>query len=276
MKLVNVGRFGLKKIGKILSFIPNNYKLKLARIIPKTSNESIIKLNASFFGEFLKNYRGKTFFIKNFVDKDYNYKLKINFNSSIARQYYFNSYDKKIGPLLKKYLKKDAVFVDVGAAIGQITLMAADFCDNIIAFEPTLDSYFRENMALNNKNIKLFPCALSDHNGEEVINLNENDGISSFESHYKSNSCGTRLITIRKFDDLNIKADFVKIRVQEHEYAVLKGMIKSLKDIKYVYCRLSPSNYRQINKFLAEHSFYPEEETKVLGSVFYKKQIVRS
>jgi FkbM family methyltransferase len=278
-KFVNVVGFGLDELGRGLSFLPEDIKVNLIKKELITKNKFIQTIVGRFFMGLFWNYKGNAFTIKQFPIKENKFRLKIPFGSYMSKRYYYNKYDTKFVNLLSKYLLKNDVYVDVGANMGFTSLVASCFSDNIFAFEPIFIKKLEENIKLNpNKNIKFFPFALSEHNGEIDIFLGKEDYSNTINPNYKpKNYNGSKKIKVKKFDDLNINADFIKIDVDGHEYEVLKGMVKSLKNIKYIYCEVFKDNYHKVNQLLESHGFKYDKNIRISSEhgnqadIFYQK-----
>jgi tRNA G37 N-methylase Trm5 len=79
-------------------------------------------------------------------------KIHVNTSSFIEWQIFFKgSYEKDIADLIKKYLPRGGIFVDVGANVGVHTLTAARIASQVIAFEPVPQtvSRLKDNLTLN-------------------------------------------------------------------------------------------------------------------------------
>jgi len=152
------------------------------------------------------------------------------------RSIYFEGvYERKNLKLVMNSVKKDSVFIDVGAHVGFYSIMVGKNIVNggaIISFEPSADNYSRliKNIKLNNltDRIKAFPFALSNINDEKSLFLNPyNDGGNSLEKFSYAPLAEQKVRCIR-FDDLNevkySSVDFIKIDVEGHQMKVLEGM----------------------------------------------------
>ncbi len=136
-------------------------------------------------------------------------------------------WEKEILNILKKYLNKDSVFVDIGANIGFHSLFASQICKKVIAFEPIsfLNQQFSKSIKknkINNIDLKNLACG----NKEEVaiINISENNvGGSSILN--KSGHKKEKIKIIIPDQELEKeKVDFIKIDVEGLEPEVFEGL----------------------------------------------------
>ena len=111
------------------------------------------------------------------LDKGFRMKLDLADPEQLKVYFYGHYHERYEADLVQRLLTGDDVFWDVGANVGYFTLMAATALKNhgsIVAFEPGQNAYARltENLALNPyRNIRTFPVAVSDREGEAVLHL---------------------------------------------------------------------------------------------------------
>lgn len=130
-----------------------------------------------------------------------------------------NSWEKESLKLWVKLCEESQVIFDIGANTGVYALVAKTINNNakVYSFEPE-PKYFdmlRKNIILNNFDIKSYRKAISDHNGEVII-----DDYSE-----ESKSLKVACVTIDEFvkqNDLK-RIDLIKIDVETHEPEVLNG-----------------------------------------------------
>jgi FkbM family methyltransferase len=144
--------------------------------------------------------------------------------------------------LVKLYLNKDDVFVDVGANTGLFTKMVLDeigenFLSKVVLFEP-IPYLFNEckNKFDTNKNIILNNFALSDKNEmTTILASNQNLGYNKIykegmeiHSHEKYEiQCVT--FSDWAFKNKINKVNFVKIDAEGHDVNVIRGMFEWMK-----------------------------------------------
>ena len=191
--------------------------------------------------------RGLKYFLKaanslGIANKKYKKKLDDNFymllkpTEHIQQQlFWYGYYEKELGILLKRLVKANDVFLDIGANIGYFSLLAAAVSSSsrVISFEP-VHKLFQElnaNISINNiKNIMPVNAAVGEINEEKEIFLSapDNLGMSSFQE--PENYSGKKeKVTVIAIDDWFktsglTKIDIIKLDVEGSELAALKGM----------------------------------------------------
>src|SRR6185503_20201712 len=158
------------------------------------------KLLNAYTRQFAFPHRGLKYFLKaakwfGLADKTYckklagNFYMQVNPVEHIQQQlFWYGSYEKEIGDIIKKTLRSGDVFLDIGANIGYFSLLGATNqpTSAVIAFEP-VGSVFRkleENISLNGiTNILTVNAAVGNKNeeGEIFVSMKDNTGMSSFK-----------------------------------------------------------------------------------------------
>jgi FkbM family methyltransferase len=150
---------------------------------------------------------------------------------------------------------KGNVAVDIGAHVGAYTMRLAQNFRFVYAFEPSFPTFrlLQQNIKNNHvtKNVELENMAVSDSSGNKTMQVPEKvPTASTLESkHYEwVKMAGTVAVRAVSLDDYFIngigKIDFVKIDVEGHELAVLKGMtgiIKKHRPVMSVEVHQSPT-----------------------------------
>jgi len=183
----------------------------------------------------------------------------------------------------RTFIKQDATVIDVGANIGQYSLLASKLMGQtgeIYAFEPSVDIQpkLKRNIDLNNfENIEVIPCAVAATSGVmKFYPANEvaNQGVGSlmpvqeYRSNIRSNEgvdvdvmslddfCGARGIE---------KVDVLKIDVEGFDLEVLKGATKLMKNNPdlVIMSEVEPMNLEQLGvtakdfyNFMESQSFH--------------------
>ncbi len=140
--------------------------------------------------------------------------------------------------LFKTYLKKGDVVLDIGANIGNNTLVAAEVVGSlgrVYAFEPDPKNFalLKKNIEANGyQNVVLVNKALSDKNGKGKLFLsveNNHGDFRIFGTGDGRKSIGIDLITLDSYFGSKIpKINVIKIDVQGAEALVIKGATKTL------------------------------------------------
>ena len=143
--------------------------------------------------------------------------------------HYSGWYELPVVRAVVPFLGPDTVFVDVGANIGQYTLLASPFVRQVIAFEPNPATYalLEGNVRRNRlRNVSLYQAAVSSSDGEAFIFDSDpgNHGGASMQG-----AEGGKRITTRALDSvLDERACkegrlFLKVDVEGAELDVLRG-----------------------------------------------------
>ncbi len=192
-------------------------------------------------------HRGLKYFLKvakslGIADKAYKKRLYNNFymllnpTEHIQQQlFWYGCYEKELGDLLKKMLRANDVFIDIGANIGYFSLLSANISPSVkvISFEPVkaLFEKLNENISINdNKNILTINAAIGEVNEQRELFLSDTDnlGMSSFQQ--PENYSGRKeKVQVMVFDDWFktsglTKIDLIKLDIEGSELAALKGM----------------------------------------------------
>jgi len=111
------------------------------------------------------------------LDKGFRMNLDLQDPEQLKVYFYGHYHERYEAQLVARLLEEDDVFWDIGANVGYFTLVAATALagsGQIVAFEPGNNAYARltENIALNPyENIKTYPVAVSDREGEAVLHV---------------------------------------------------------------------------------------------------------
>ena len=144
--------------------------------------------------------------------------LLLNPTEHIQQQlFWYGYYEKELGILLKKILRTNDVFLDIGANIGYFSLLAATNSPSskVISFEPVNELFkkLNENISINSiQNITPVNAGVGETNEEKEIFLsaNNNLGMSSFQQpeNYSGSKEKVKVVAKRKsasiHDDLPI------------------------------------------------------------------------
>lgn len=143
--------------------------------------------------------------------------------------------------LVKRLIKKGDVVLDIGANIGYYTVILSKLVGTqgkVYAFEPTLHygKFLEQNIKINNiENCTILDYGLSDKEACLAICIGESSAtlhwVVDFKPHQIEN---IKLTTLDKFViDNNIdKIDFIKIDIDGHEPAFLRGASEVLSKMK--------------------------------------------
>ncbi len=166
------------------------------------------------------------------IETVFGFKIKLDpvFDKNIENVIYERGvYEQGTVSVLLDFLSPENTFLDVGANIGFLSLIAAKQIGekgSVYAFEPFPNTYdiLKENKSLNSYDqIKTFAFALGNQTEtKSIYPEKENRGGASIVNHI---SDGGIDIDIKRIDDLTLttKVDVIKIDVEGFELEVLKG-----------------------------------------------------
>ena len=148
--------------------------------------------------------------------------------------YYDGYYEPCLVKLVESHVGPGTVFFDVGAHVGQYTLLAAALGAEVHSFEPTPSTFelLKQNVASNHlSDVHLNDCALSDQEGTADFYLAGSANIgqnSLFDSDNHRERCTVRCTTLDHYlrsGGVNLagRRIFVKMDVERAELNVLRG-----------------------------------------------------
>lgn len=171
------------------------------------------------------------------IQTNFGFKIKVypNTDLNIERPIYERGvYEYGMVEFIKNHLESGNTFVDVGANIGFLSMVASNVVGDsgrVISFEPVPAhcNHFEENIKLNEiHNLEIRQHALGNFEKEKDIYLHEgNKGGASLV--IKSDVSASK-IRVKRWDDLNIAGPIhmMKIDVEGYEWEVLKGAKKMI------------------------------------------------
>ncbi|PIR87918.1 MAG: hypothetical protein COU10_02070 [Candidatus Harrisonbacteria bacterium CG10_big_fil_rev_8_21_14_0_10_45_28] len=176
-------------------------------------------------------------YLETTIPYDKNLKIHINTSSFIEWQIFFKGhYELPIVNLIKKYLLKGGVFVDVGANIGCHSLVASKIAQKVIALEPVkrFADRIRGNCELNGiKNISIVSLAASDKKGIIPFyapdDKEPNKGTGSFYKNAASQSeIKAETSTLDEILKNEKRVDFIKIDTEGNDGKVILGSLDTI------------------------------------------------
>jgi FkbM family methyltransferase len=188
---------------------------------------------------------------------------------------------------LYNILDENGVFIDVGANMGEMSLLASAKIKKgrVIAFEPSPVAVYRlhENIALNglSNNVKVVPMVVSNKNGFETFSSGKYSEVDHIVANQKTGKRvvrlrSTRLDTFLKSEKIN-NVDCLKVDVEGAEMKILEGLGGLLDGRKIGIMIL------EINKNCVKYGFKPSDiftyllaRDYIIYSFDTKKQIIKT
>lgn len=159
--------------------------------------------------------------------KDQKFKIHENDLISSIIEKTNDFYEIDIFNSFKNFIPKKGIFLDIGANIGNHSIMFSSYYNDIevFSFEPFLSNY--ELLSYNTRFYpKIHPLKLA---------LGSNEGIVHISSDNNTNKGGASLsikgekCPVMALDSLNIKnISFIKIDIEGHELSAIEGAIKTI------------------------------------------------
>lgn len=152
----------------------------------------------------------------------------------------FYAYEYNVKKFLANNIKNYSHFLDIGACIGDYSLLMAKSGLKVIAFEPVEENYIQlqKNIETNGfgESIYAHQLALGKKAGTTVFNVREdNKGASSRDNDYKSAyKYNVRVDTLDAFNQIQDKIEncIIKIDAEGMEIEVLLGAENFIKKLK--------------------------------------------
>ena len=154
--------------------------------------------------------------------------------------------------------------IDIGANAGSYTHLLLKYSQNVVAFEPNPVYHKRLQKIFGRQKLRLETVALSNHSGKTILKVPwPINGLGTIE---KSNTLedifGNKKIKyvpvkIEKLDEYKISnIGFIKIDVEGHEFAVIKGAIQSIKKsfpnlLVEIFEKHNPGSFSRVSQMLA-------------------------
>lgn len=191
----------------------------------------------------------------------------------------FKDYEPNEIKMIRKFLRKNSILLDVGANIGwySSTLAVNVPKGRILAFEPVPKTYryLKKNIAINNiKNVRLYNFGLSDKKGEGVFYYEQKlSGATSLRNLHENRKKIKIKCKLKRLDDFINKIisriDFIKCDVEGAEIFVIKGGIETIK--KY----LPILFLEMLRKWSAKYEYHPNDIIKILSEIGYNCYFVQ-
>jgi len=203
--------------------------------------------------------------------------------------YRFQIYrERRYDPMVKRISRlcqKDAVSIDVGANRGMYSYHMLDHSFAVVAYEPVPEMCSKMETFFGNS-MRIYPVALSDLNGErELRQPGKNTARATIEDHNGLDDLEGRvikkvLVKTCRLDEYEFgKIGFIKIDVEGHEEAVLRGATRVIERDKpslliEIEERHNPGSVARVRSFLegfGYRGFFFDNETITPMEKFIKE-----
>jgi|TARA_B110000046_G_C12899785_1_gene358060 FkbM family methyltransferase len=140
--------------------------------------------------------------------------------------------ERKIIDWALPYVKQFNTYIDIGAHDGDTSVPFIDMFERIICFEPNPNSF---KILSSNPKLECYNIALGDDNTHGILVMNDitnNPEHGSIHIDRTSNWQGEKFeVEIKRLDSFKFfeNVDFIKIDVEQFEYFVIQGALKTIK-----------------------------------------------
>lgn len=189
----------------------------------------------------------------------------------INKYVYPNGLERKKESMKKKYcfsvfnIEPEDTVVDIGANVGEFTIMASQYAKKIFAFEPDPNCFYclKKNTE-NIDNIEIFKYGASKYNGKASFYLSSEDADSSLikpKMYINEIEINTiRLDSWMKTKGIS-KIDFLKVEGEGAELEVLEGLGNKVESIQKVSVDGGAERYgnptsNEVNQYLQSNGFH--------------------
>lgn len=157
-------------------------------------------------------------------------------------------------------------FLDIGANLGLYSLVASRNSNlaNVYAFEPNpyVQRFLEDNAALNDAPIKIYPVAIGDTDGEQLLYFDKSHtgagGLKPAKGGRISVQC-RNFAVFNEIQSVDANTKVVKIDVEGYEPVVLQQLLRSTlaPSIRYIYFEADETRYNveALRTSLEQHGF---------------------
>jgi FkbM family methyltransferase len=193
--------------------------------------------------------------------------------------------------VVKKFIKEDSVVIDVGANIGYYSVIFSKLVGGngkVLSFEPTAHFYkiLSDNLKENKcDNVRTFSFGLSDK--QQTLDIYIGDSSATIHDPTPETAISKEAIKLFPLDEKIVefnlsRLDFIKIDIDGHEPAFLKGAIKTIRKFKpLVLLEVSHTHYLEYGvtawdfySYLKDEGFFIYRETN-LSEIRTKQEFLR-
>lgn len=164
-------------------------------------------------------------------------------------------YDPNETLLIENTVKRDSVAIDIGANIGYYSLLLAQKCKRVWAFEPTDYTFglLTKNIEYNKLQDKIIAEKVAISDKEQKLKLYhayQNSGGNSVVPMAGCDSSSYEIVACTTLDKVipNQRIDFMKIDVEGHEEQVLGGGKRTLENTEIVLIEYNKVALKEIGR----------------------------
>ena len=149
------------------------------------------------------------------------------------------SYEPHVTTVIRRTLKEGDVFLDIGANIGYFTMLASSLVKasgKVIAFEPNpqnLQLIYSSLLESHVENVAIYPYAVSD--AATILRfttVGSNGGVVTKHSRDQRHYLLVPSVVLDEILRNELRIDLVKIDIEAHEPAAIKGMEGLIKKLR--------------------------------------------
>lgn len=185
-----------------------------------------------------------------------------------------NIYEPDVFSVFCHLIRKDDVFIDIGANAGYYSILAAKAGASVYAFEPIPETYQRlcRNMELNQLDtVKTLRMGLGEKMNSEIFYYDKKSSGSSSRANldYFSDGMAVQIeCPVMMLDEVCVRenidrVDLIKCDVEGGELFALRGGVQTLRKYRpYVLCEM-------LRKWSAKFYYHPNEIIHLFSSLGY-------
>jgi len=190
--------------------------------------------------------------------------IKINYNdkhdiAAIIENYFFDVYN-------VNNIKHGDYVVDLGAGIGDFSMLASKIAEKVFAIEPNPRDYnsLLENIKMNNMN-NIIPINMAVSDKIEVLKLKfKNDFFETKAAPLKE------ILNEYKMDFTKLK--FMKMDIEGYERKVIPDNIDIIKSLNYLAIEIHDNYFTELNSLMEKYGF---KFCRITRNIYIKNSIKR-
>jgi FkbM family methyltransferase len=207
----------------------------------------------------------------------------LTYNNYLSHHIFIGIFDEAEKSILKKIVRPDWIYCDIGANDGFYTLLFSKLSPNgfVYSFEPSSRELkiLNRHISINNcNNVKIFDLALSNEaSAVDLYLYDKNTGINTLIPDERFTYSATEIVKTETLDSITAaynlkKLDFFKIDVEGNELKVFEGASDTIEKFKpMILCEIWEAyqvtwseaiKKSQVIQFLLKKNYVPFQYTK--------------